>query len=569
MKKYLLILLLPLQLFAQDAQLEKYIDSIIGPFNKKDVPGTMILIAQDSKPIIKKAYGMASLELNVPLNTNHAFAIGSVGKQFTAVAVLQMVQQGKLKLTDDIRKHLPGYNSQGRVITIENLITHTSGISSTERSDLPQFVAENGVSYHPKAFIPYVMNAKLLFEPGTNWSYNNFSFMLAALIIEEISGQKFGEYLHEHIFQPAGMKNSYLANDLKPLNNLAVSYTRGYDGKWRNDNRQNNWGWEKGAGGIISTLDDMLMWDIALRENKVLQRETLAKAWEPFVLKNGRSTHYGYAWGIKPLHDLQIIYHGGALNSYRNNSIHIPEKKLYIYYVNCYGTDQYIVPRKILSKLLDIPMPAPKKQPIENLVDYEGSYLIKYRGSRLAQQFIDFPLYATITSSSDTLFIRQPMGVKTILRPAGKDSFLLAGADNNFYVFNRATDGKIKSMTIKAFLIGGAATEIDNKKVIIKKKTAEKIIKVEPETLKKYTGTYYDASADSYFFIEQDGNRLFAHRENATPKFELLPISNNKFIHKDVEEFKITFKENKDGLITVVISTLWDRDFRKISDFNY
>jgi CubicO group peptidase (beta-lactamase class C family) len=566
MIKYILVILLPLQMIAQDAQLEKFVDSILGPYNKPDVPGTMILVAQDGKPIFKKAYGMASLELGVPLKTSHAFNIGSVAKQFTAVALLQLAQQGKLKLTDDIRKYLLGYNSHGQVITIEHLISHTSGISSTERKDLRQFVAENGVSFHPNAFMPYVMKEPLLFPPGTNWSYNNISFMLAAIIVEKISGQKFADYLQQHIFQPAGMKDTYVANDLKPLNNVAASYTRKYDGKWRNDDRQNNWGWEKGAGGIISTLDDMLQWDIALRENKVLQQETLAKAWKPFQLKSGRSTKYGYGWGIQPINDLQIIYHGGAVNAYRNNSIHIPEKKLYVYYVNFYAADQYTIPKKIVGRLLNIPMPVPVKQTNQNISDYEGAYLLNYGGARISKQYADFPIYATFTTSGDTLFMRPPMGEKTFLRPAGKDRFLLPGSENNIYVFNRGADGKVRSMTIEAFLFGGAATEVENMKVPIQKKPAEKIVSIPAETLKKYTGTYYSALEDSYLFIELDGNRFWAHRVNAMPKFEMLPISNNKFIRKGVEEFKLSFGENKDGVMILTVSAFRDTDYRKIAD---
>lgn len=188
MKKYLLLLLFPVHLIAQEVSLEQFVDSLIGPYNKEDVPGTMILIAQDGKPVLKKAYGLASIEMNVPLTTDHAFAVGSIGKQFTAAAILQLAQQGKLQLADDIRKHLPGYNSYGQVITIEHLITHTSGISSTERKDLYQFVRDNGVSFHANALISYVTNEKLLFAPGTNWSYNNISFMLAAVIVEKLNG---------------------------------------------------------------------------------------------------------------------------------------------------------------------------------------------------------------------------------------------------------------------------------------------------------------------------------------------------------------------------------------------
>jgi hypothetical protein len=224
------------------------------------------------------------------------------------------------------------------------------------------------------------------------------------------------------------------------------------------------------------------------------------------------------------------------------------------------------VPRKLLSRLLNIPAPAPKRQTNQNLSDYAGSYLMNYGGSRLTHQFSDFTVYATLTTSGDTLFLRQPMGEKTFLRPAGKDSFLLSGSENTIYVFNRGKDGKVSSMTIHAFLFGGGATEVENKKVSVPIKPDEKIVSLPLETLKKYAGTYYNTMDDGYLFIVMDGDKLFGHRVNATPKFELLPTSHNTFVRKGVEEFKIRFKENKEGMIILTASAFRDTDYRKISD---
>src|SRR5215203_3245459 len=123
MKIYLLLLLLPLNLFAQEVHLEKFADSLVGQFNKSDVPGTLVLVAEDGKPRLKKAYGMASLDLSVPLTASHEFAIGSVSKQFTAIAILQLAAAGKLQLNDDIRKYIPELNTRGQVITIDNMLS--------------------------------------------------------------------------------------------------------------------------------------------------------------------------------------------------------------------------------------------------------------------------------------------------------------------------------------------------------------------------------------------------------------------------------------------------------------
>src|SRR5215212_2733631 len=225
MKKFILVLLLPLQVFAQDVPLEKFVDSLVGPMNKPDAPGTMILVAQDGKPVFQKAYGMANLELGVPLKMDHAFAIGSISKQFTAVAVLQLAQQGKLKLTDDIRKYIPSFNTHGYTITIDNLLSHTSGITITE-ADYTSMHAENKAAIYPERFLDFIMKTKSSFAPGTEWSYSNFAYAIVApMVVEKISGERFEDYMRDHVFKPAGMSHTYIARDLQPLNNVVTSYT--------------------------------------------------------------------------------------------------------------------------------------------------------------------------------------------------------------------------------------------------------------------------------------------------------------------------------------------------------
>src|SRR5215212_2543675 len=219
MRKLFILLLLPLHTLAQDAQLEKFVDSLIGPFNKGSAPGSMILVVQDGKQLVKKSYGMANLELRVPLRTDHAFAIGSVTKQFTAVAILQLAQNGKLSLSDDIRKYIPFFDTHGKTITIENLLTHTSGITGS-MAQLRQTIV---LDVHPDKFLRYVMNSPLEFEPGTDWSYSNIAFRIASIIIERVSGQTYATYLKENLFEAAGMHESFAADDLTQMDNVVSS----------------------------------------------------------------------------------------------------------------------------------------------------------------------------------------------------------------------------------------------------------------------------------------------------------------------------------------------------------
>jgi len=569
MRKYFLfVLLFPLLSPAQDAQLEKFVDSLVGPMNKPDVPGTMILVARDGQAILEKAYGMAYLEMGVPLRTDHAFGIGSISKQFTAVAMLQLVQQGKVKLTDDIRKYFPHINTYGYTITIDNLLSHTSGISSSERKGYSDFGRENGIGAHPDRFVPFIMSEALLFPPGTNWSYNNVAYKINSIIIEKVSGKSFRDYMNENIFQPAGMTHTFIADDLHPINNLANSYLKSYDGKWQNENiRRVWWDWFKGAGNIVSTLDDMLKWDIALRENKVLSAEWKEKAWTPYILKNGMQVNYGYGWDISKPDGLRIISHGGSAYAYNATSVHIPEKKLYIFYISFSFANANVIPKRIISRLLDIPFPKPAALIANtNLSDYVGTYEIPHASVRLSKQMSDRPICASFTTSGDTLYAQYTERERTFLRPAGKDVFLPQGAPDFFYVFNRDAKENVESMQVKYFLFGGPMSAEKNiKRQLVKKETLH-MVAVSTDVLKKYTGTYYRTAVDSSYFIELQGSKLYARDLNPATKFELLPIGENKFVRKGVEDLGFSFSKDKDGLTLLTVSGNRTSDFRKLAD---
>lgn len=559
MKKYLLLLLLPVQLFSQDLQLEKFVDSLMG-FAKPNLPGTMILIAQDGKPLVQKAYGLASIELNVPLRTDHAFAIGSVSKQFIATAILKLAEAGKLKLSDDISKYLPGVNTWGHVITVENLLNHTSGISSSERKGFTAFGTANGARVHTDEFISFIMSEKLLFPPGTNWSYNNVAYRISSRIIEKVTGMPFRDYVKEHVFRPAGMMHTYIGSDLETNINLPTSYSRGYGGKWRNENRRPLWDWSAAAGGVITTMDDMLKWDIALRENKVLPAEWRQKAWAPTTLKNGEKVDYGYGWHVSKYNDLNIIYHTGSTYAYNSISIHIPEKKLYLFYGICYPGDPG-VPKRILSRMLNIPFPKANDTDAK-MSDYEGTFHVPHPGSRMDIQISDRPIYATFTTSGDSLFMRYTEREKTWLRPAGKDQFLPRSGDQLF-TFHRNEKGDVTSFTIKPFLYGGTVSE-KNKKVNIAPVPELKVISVKPETLNKYAGTYYKTFGDDYFFVTVQNNKLYGYEMDIAQKFELLPVAQNRFVRNGVNDISYTFKSNGKVL---TISGNRTSDYRKVADY--
>jgi CubicO group peptidase (beta-lactamase class C family) len=564
MIKYIFMLLLPLQIFAQDVQLGKFVDSLVGPMNKPDVPGTIVLIARDGNILLKKAYGLASVELKTPLSTEHSFAIGSVSKQFTAVAVLQLAQQGKLKLTDDIRKYFPAFNSHGNIVTIDNLLSHTAGIDVSPEI-YGSMHKDNNNAIYPERFIDYATKTKPMFAPGTEWSYSNFSYVILASLVEKISGERFEDYMQNHVFIPAGMSHTLIAQNLLPFNNLVSSYARGYQGTWRNLNNLNDWGWARGAGTVFSTADDMLQWDIALREHKILPQELLEKAWTPYILKNGERINYGYAWDVNLNKGIRIISHSGGINGFATQSVHVPEKNIYVFFVDFYSSDPGSIPRKIVARLLDIPRWVPTSKAEAPLSDYAGAYQLHHQGSRLMSKITDKPVYMRFTTSGDSLFVQQQLAEKTFVRPAGKDRFLPARSEESIFIFNRDAKGNVVSMNQIPFVFGGSNAERPNKKIQITDKPPIAVVALDSAVLKKYAGTYYKPDTDEYLFVIAQGNKLFGSIWN-TSRFELLGVSNNKFVRKGIEDYTVTFKNDSSGFPVLTVSGLRDREFKKVRD---
>jgi CubicO group peptidase (beta-lactamase class C family) len=564
MKKIFILLLIPFQLSAQEIQWEKFIDSIVGPNNKPDVPGTMVMIAEDGKVVFQKAYGLASMELKVPLRTDHAIAIGSVSKQFTAIGVLKLVEQGRLKLSDDIRKYFPDMNTHGQVITVENLLTHTSGINSSERPGFTAFGTANGARVNTDDYISFIMSEKLLFPPGTDWSYNNVAYRISSSLIEKISGQPFAEFMKQQVFIPAGMMNTYIATDLQLFSNLPDSYSRGYAGAWRNENRRPLWEWGRGAGNVISTMEDMLKWDVALRGNKVIAADLREKAWTRFKLKNGEAVNYGYGFHVNDAAGQRIISHTGSTYAYNVNSVHIPERKLYIFYGTYYFADPGTPVKRILSRMLNLPFPKAIAASPHKLDDYTGTYQLHHPSSRMDVQMSDRPIYATFTTSGDSLFVQMTEREKQFLRPAGEDQFILRTGDPVF-AFNRE-NGKVTSLTMRSFIFTSAVTE-KARRVKIADPASRTPITVKPDLLSKYAGTYYKTFGDDYFFLAVQDGKLYGFEMDIAQKFELIPIAENKFVRKGIEDVSYTFKNNEKGLLILTISGNRTSDYRKVADY--
>ena len=308
------------------SDLESYTDSLFqSSLDSTFIAGGAILVHQKGKTLLKKAYGQASLELEVPMPENAIFEIGSVTKQFTAVAILKLVEDGKLALEDDFTQYLD-YDTKGRKITIDQLLNHTSGIASyTEIEEFGSLVPQE----LPRDSLLRILETKdFLFEPGEALIYNNSAYFFLGLIIEKITGKPYEEYLKDVIFEPLGMTNTYYCSTSKVVKNKAYGYD--YSPNGLNQKQYLSHNWPYAAGSLCSTTEDLLIWMTALHDGKLLSKEQYQELTTPKGLNDG--TPVRYAMGLSHFNNYgnEEIGHGGGIPGFLTQTNYFPEKDLYI-----------------------------------------------------------------------------------------------------------------------------------------------------------------------------------------------------------------------------------------------
>ncbi|WP_443944106.1 serine hydrolase domain-containing protein [Pedobacter sp. AW1-32] len=305
---------------------ENRVDSIIAAeFKDLNGPGGVFMVAKGDKVIYQKAVGKANLELNVDLTPANVFQLGSMTKQFTAVAILMLEQEGKMQVNDPVSKYVTDYPG-GDYITIHHLLTHTSGIKDFTKMKALQSIAQKEMT--PKEMVDFFKNEPVDFLPGEKFDYNNSGYVLLGYIIESVSKERYEDFIVNHIFKKVGMSQSGYASDRKIIKQRAYGYQQkesGYVNK-----TQISFSVPFSSGSLMSTAGDMLKWQNALNKNLLLNPVETTKAFKPYTLNNGESIHYGYGWHIRMLNGEESREHGGSIFGFKTMGIYLPEKDIYI-----------------------------------------------------------------------------------------------------------------------------------------------------------------------------------------------------------------------------------------------
>jgi CubicO group peptidase (beta-lactamase class C family) len=403
--------------------LETGVDSLIRPWlDSAKIAGASIAVYKEGKPILFKSYGYADLEHDVKLPVNASFEIGSVTKQFTCVAVLQLVEQKKLALDDDCTKYVK-FDTKGRTVTVQQLMNHTSGIKGYTEMEAFMNIAPHKLKRD--TLLRLVEKEPFDFEPGTALIYNNSGFFILGLIMEKVSGISYEEYVQKNLFEKVGMSNSYYCSQTKLTKNRAHGYDMGDKGLQQAMYLDHTWPYS--AGSLCSTAEDLAKWNDALHNGKVLSEEMYKKLLDPAKLSDGSIARYANGLSITKVHGKRRIEHGGGIPGFLSANAYFPDDKISITVLM--NTTGPVSPGKVADFITDKLF---GKDP-----DESGSYsgdLSKFNG------VFNGPargrsLKLTVTDNDTTLFVQRdndkPVALKYLNDQWTNDEQIYQFVENN------------------------------------------------------------------------------------------------------------------------------------------
>jgi CubicO group peptidase (beta-lactamase class C family) len=331
---------------ARTADFDAVLSAVVDP----DGPGAVVAVLEDGAFVHRRAYGLADLEWGTPLSPDCSFRIASLTKQFTAAAVMRLEEQRRLGVDDRLEVHLPDWEPRGRAVTIRHLLNHTSGIRDHDEGQGPRTTRPDLARAE---VLKQVFSAPFVSEPGERYRYCNSGYLLLGAVIEAASGQAYAAFLADAFFQPFGMTRTRLwdPDDLTPLR--AHGYVRGRSG-YRNA-RQDPLNWSHSAGNLLSTVDDLAIWDRALRRGEVIAPATFARMTAPTLLADGGVYPYGFGWGTATYGGRNLHHHTGGISGFASHLTRLDDGSLTVIVLsNLYAFPFDRVTRGLLRVALDL-----------------------------------------------------------------------------------------------------------------------------------------------------------------------------------------------------------------------
>lgn len=476
--------------------------------------GATAIVTRNGELLYRGAIGMADIELGVKAKPEHVFRIGSITKQFTAVAILQLEEQGRLSVTDPITKYIPDYPTQGHTITIEHLLTHTSGIKSY--TGMSEFAHLAGKDLTPMEIVAVFKDHPMEFEPGEKFYYNNYGYILLGVIIEEVSGKSFADYIQQNIFEPIGMSHSYYG-DHTSLSSTSASGYQQKNGKYA-DADYLNMTLPYAAGALLSNVDDLSKWNQALHTNKILIQKSLKKAMTAYTLNDGSTSSYGYGWKLDEIYNQPVEEHDGVIQGFLSAAMYLPKEKVFVaVFSNCECKDPWVTANKMAAYTIgELPTVASTDSKKVDLSQYTGIYDIS---DDRAQK---------VTTEGEQLFVTYTGGERHEVYSNAKkaDQFFF---EDGLMSIRFVKDEVGKVVKAETFQRGSLQGEATRSSTVVE---TQKIIQIDAELLEEYAGVY-DMGPFKLSFTVEDG-KIFGQPGGAS-KEELFAKGTDQFFLKTVD----------------------------------
>lgn len=525
------------------------IDDLLKRYNEYGLFNGSALVAENGKVIFKSGYGFANMEWKVPNTPDTKFRIGSISKQFTATIIMQLVEEGKIKLDGKLTDYLPNYRKDtGDKVTIHELLNHTSGILSY--TSMPNVWSDSLRNHYDQDYmIKHFHSGDLQFEPGTQYTYNNTGYYLLGVIAEKVTGKKLGQLLKERIFAPLEMTNTASEDDEIVIDKKASGYL-----KFGKSYRLDPYFYMPnvlGAGQMYSTVEDMVKWDQVLYTNKILSEESKEKMFTPYL------ANYGYGWGIstdtiKGTNEItKITAHSGGINGFNTFFIRLlKNKQMIAIFSNAGNAPLNEMAGEIINILYDQKFNYPKKtisDVIADVIDKDGidAAIDKYRKLKeLENDNYDFSENQLNTLGYSYLQkgdVEIALAVFKLNIEAFPKSFNPYDSYAEALMTNGDKEEAIKYYEKSLELNPGNTNGIEQlKKLGVEYKAEE--LKIDNSILSKYMGQF-QLAPNFIITIRVDGDKIFA-QATAQQEFEIFPTSETKFYYKVVNA-QIEFVKNE------------------------
>jgi CubicO group peptidase (beta-lactamase class C family) len=523
------------------ATITQQLEQIGQGYYKADQPGATVIVVKDGKVLLRKAYGLANLSKKETLQADHVMRLGSITKQFTAVAILQLIEAGKMALNDPVTKFFPDYPETGKTVTIEHLLTHTSGIPSY--TGKPGFVASANKDISVSGMVDSFKNDALEFEPGSTFRYNNSGYFLLGAIIEKVSGETYANYVAKHIFTPLGMNNTAHEGHERSQQARAQGYsqrTGSFEPSMKISMTQ-----PYAAGSLTSTVDDLTKWDAAISAGKLLKADSWNRAFTSYKLKNGQDTNYAYGWGVGQLEGQPMISHGGGIPGFSTFALRLPQDKVFVAVLNNAdgGLPQpEMIATRLAAAAIGKPIPEFKAISVDEktLDQYVGMYRIDDKNRRI------------IVREGTKLVMTRTDGPRTEMQAYAQNGFF---RDNNSLLrveFNRNAKGEVSEVVVHQ-----SGNAVVHPKLNEALPEAPKAFAVSDEQFAAFAGDY-QIQPNFVLNVRREGNRYVTQATGQGP-VSITPISADTFAAPDVGG-QLKFEKDADGKVTQLILTQGGRN---------